>query len=193
MNTRSRDLLPYKFKVIRALLSRADCAKLARALLASFRAGHFHSGDRGVSQSYSKYAHPLTEDLLLELLPRMRAETGQVLEPTYSYLRIYTEGAVLKKHRDREACEFSVTLNLACASEPWPIWIDNGVKSVSIALSPGDGLLYKGCECPHWREVLQGAWNLQVFLHYIDSKGPFADLRFDGRDTLNLTQRATLA
>jgi hypothetical protein len=32
--------------------------------------------------------------------------------PTYSYARIYANGDELKKHRDRPACEVSVTLHL---------------------------------------------------------------------------------
>lgn len=140
-----------------------------------------------VSRSYVKYAHPLTENLLLDLLPRMEAETGIKLDPTYSYLRLYTSGAVLERHRDRPACEFSATVNLAVATDPWPIWIDNGADLASVSLSPGDALLYMGCECPHWRDPLECPWILQAFFHYVDANGPFADLRFDRRTGLNLT------
>ncbi len=44
--------------------------------------------------------------------------------PTYSYLRVYKRGNLLKAHRDRPACEISMTVNLGMsAEEPWPIWI----------------------------------------------------------------------
>ena len=29
----------------------------------------------------------------------------------------------------------------------------------------------------HWREPVPTAWYLQVFLHYVDASGPYADLR----------------
>jgi hypothetical protein len=34
------------------------------------------------------------------------------LVPTYNYCRIYHIGGILKKHRDRPSCEYSVTVNL---------------------------------------------------------------------------------
>ena len=30
------------------------------------------------------------------------------------------------------------------------------VRNRSLSLEPGDGLLYKGCERPHWREAMPG-------------------------------------
>ena len=52
------------------------------------------------------------EALLETLLPRVEAESGMRLLPTYSYLRVYKRGDVLRRHTDRPACEMSVTLNL---------------------------------------------------------------------------------
>jgi hypothetical protein len=36
----------------------------------------------------------------------------------------------------------------------------------------------------HWREPFQGSRLVQVFLHYVDRNGPYADQRFDRRITL---------
>jgi hypothetical protein len=182
-----------KYVVLSKFLSDSRCSQLTRALFGSLRAGHFDRGDPGVRDCFSKYAHPLTEDLLLESLPQVQHHVGTRLEPTYSFARVYGKGAVLRKHKDRFACEFSVTLNIACASDPWPIWINNGVETVTIVLLPGDAMLYKGCDCPHWREPLRGDWVLQVFLHYINPEGPFAAFRFDQRDSLNLSNSSASA
>ena len=38
----------------------------------------------------------------------------------------------------------------------------------------------------HWREPVPTAWYLQVFLHYVDASGPYADLRLDGRAMLGV-------
>ena len=51
-------------------------------------------------------------------------------------------------------------------------------------LSPGDALIYRGVECFHWRGAYAGNQLVQVFLHYVDRSGPYADKKFDGRKTL---------
>ena len=54
-----------------------------------------------------------------------------------------------------------------------------------VRLEAGDAVLYRGAEALHWREPLDGAdWYLQVFLHYVDADGPYADRHLDGRANL---------
>src|SRR5439155_18013998 len=97
------------------------------------------------------------EHLLERLRPEVERRTGLVLYPTYSFLRTYINGAVLDRHRDRPACEISVSLNLGQdPAKAWPLWIrgPNGVDAAY--LEPGDALLYRGIECEHWRERFEG-------------------------------------
>jgi hypothetical protein len=45
-------------------------------------------------------------------------------------------------------------------------------------LAEGDGVLYKGCEIKHWRNVCEGPEDYlsgQVFLHYVRKNGPYAN------------------
>ena len=51
-------------------------------------------------------------------------------------------------------------------------------------LTPGDALIYRGVDLFHWREPYVGRQLVQVFLHYVDRRGPRADQKFDGRKTL---------
>ena len=44
----------------------------------------------------------------------------------------------------------------------------------------------KGCEVLHWRKPCKGNWHWQVFLHYVDADGPFADHAFDGRKGIGM-------
>ena len=137
--------------------------------------------DKQVPNTYSHYADMVMETLLVKMLPVMAKETGLNLVPTYSYARIYKNGDILARHKDRPSCEISITLNLG--GEPWPIFIDgtgaNSVvdeykniikpdapKGTKVLLDVGDMLVYSGCDLEHWREEFTGKDCGQVFLHY---------------------------
>ena len=137
--------------------------------------------DEQIPNTYSHYADPVMETLLVKVLPLMQKETGLNLCPTYSYARAYKKGDELKKHKDRPSCEISTTIHLG--GNPWAIFIE-GTK---VLLDVGDMLVYSGCELEHWREPFDGNICGQVFLHYNHVNGPFADKnRFDGRPMLGL-------
>ena len=85
--------------------------------------------DTQIPNTYSHYADPVMETLLVKVLPRMQQETGLDLIPTYSYARLYKNGDILHRHKDRPSCEISTTINLG--GDPWPIFIDGtGANSV---------------------------------------------------------------
>jgi hypothetical protein len=108
------------------------------------------------------------ETLLQEVKPVMEKHTGLKLSETYSYARMYKNGDVLARHKDRYSCEISTTLNLG--GDPWPIYLDptgkQGQAGIKINLKPGDMLIYSGCDLEHWREEFTGKNCGQVFLHY---------------------------
>ena len=131
----------------------------------------------------------MMETLLEKVKPTMEKHTGLKLSPTYSYARIYKNGDVLARHKDRYSCEISTTLNLG--GDSWPIYLDptgkEGQAGIKVDLEPGDMLIYSGCELEHWREEFKGKDCGQVFLHYNKSsskkakenlydKRPFAGL-----------------
>ena len=158
--------------------------------------------DQQVPNTYSHYADQVMETLLVKMLPVMAKETGLDLVPTYSYARIYKNGDILKRHKDRPSCEISTTLNLG--GDPWPIFIDgtgadtvideyknihkpNAPAGTKVLLEVGDMLVYSGCELEHWREPFEGQVCGQVFLHYNHRNGPFAEKnKFDKRPMLGL-------
>jgi hypothetical protein len=113
------------------------------------------------------YGDPLMESLMVNKINIVERETGLKLIPTYSFWRMYTMFADLKKHIDREACEISVTIMIGSDGTSWPIYM-NGME---INLQPGDAAVYLGCEVEHWREEFKGDWHAQTFLHYVDENG----------------------
>lgn len=139
------------------------------------------------SNKLGYYADPLIEVMLEQCQSAIEQHTGLLLEPTYSYSRIYQEGEDLKPHTDRASCEISATINVAHTSEkPWPIWMqykDN--DPVKCMLSSGDAIIYKGCEVTHWRrELPKGQINVQFMLHYVDKNGVNTKYKFDNRGGL---------
>jgi hypothetical protein len=174
-----------RYHVVRSLLSTTERVGLYRFALDAARSGRL-GADKLVPNSPASYASEPTDELLERLLPRMEAVAGTALYPTYSYYRVYKNGDVLTPHRDRPSCEISVSIALGFdAPHPWPFFVEgpNGVCRAD--LYPGDGMLYRGCECRHWREAFVGQHAAQVFLHYVAQNGPNASYRFDGRSSLS--------
>ncbi len=98
---------------------------------------------------------------------------GEPVIPSYVYAASYLSGAVLKKHIDREQCEFSVTVCLDFSPEPrgetsWPIRLDTVHGTVTVYQELGDGLVYRGPRVPHYRDILpNGQTSTSIFFHYV--------------------------
>jgi predicted 2-oxoglutarate/Fe(II)-dependent dioxygenase YbiX len=80
-----------------------------------------------------------------------------------------------------------LTLHLGGDSE-WPISIKkpNG-EEVSLNLKSGDAMMYLGCEAEHWRDQFKGTEFIQVFLHYVKSRGANSFAYFDKSKNPNET------
>jgi hypothetical protein len=177
-----------RFAIVKSLLDRTASARLCRYAVKRTRDGRLVSNDGQVPNTPSCYADPQMERLLRRLLGPLEQATELRLYPTYSYFRVYKHGDFLPPHRDREACEISLSLNLGYeARRPWRLWIEGPGRLASVSLYPGDGVLYRGIECPHWRAPFRGQWVAQVFLHYVDRDGALAHWRLDRRARLGLS------
>ena len=145
--------------------------------------------DEQVPNTYSHYGDMLMETLLEKVKPTMEKHTGLKLSPTYSYARIYKNGDILARHKDRYSCEISTTLNLG--GDKWSIYLDptgkKGQAGIKVNLNPGDMLIYSGCELEHWREEFKGKDCGQVFLHYNKTNSKTAKAnKFDKRPFIGL-------
>jgi hypothetical protein len=118
-------------------------------------------------------------ELLTEMTPIVSELVGEPVLPTYSYARIYSHGEVLRIHKDRAACEMSITLNLSGDAD-WPIWFRTpDAGDVPVTLGQGQAAVYRGCDTLHWRDAFPGQEYIQVFLHYVRSRGDCAFAYFD--------------
>ena len=151
--------------------------------------GYYEGAEEQIPHTFSCYSDIAMETLMLKCQPVMEKITGLKLTPAYTYARIYKNGDVLKRHKDRFSCEISTTMNLG--GDPWPIYLEpsgkEGLKGIKVDLKPGDMLVYSGCELEHWRNKFKGKEHIQVFLHYNNRKTPGAkDNMFDKRPHLGL-------
>ena len=151
----------------------------------------FMFGDSQVTKSFAYYSAACFETLGVQMLPMMEEITGKKLYNTYTYARIYYNGAEMKEHTDRPSCEFSATVNISVDPEPWEIWFDNlKGERFPILLEPGDLIVYKGDILPHWRNEYTGERQTQAFLHYVDKFGNYRDYKYDHRQYLGMPPRA---
>ena len=163
--------------------------------------GKYEGAGEQIPHTYSHYSDIAMETLMLKCQAMMEKTTGLKLTPAYTFARIYKNGDVLKRHKDRFSCEISTTMNLA--GDPWPIYlspnenvgipdgkkitVESKAKGIKVDLKPGDMLVYSGCELEHWRNKFKGKECIQVFLHYNNCKTPGAkDNMFDKRPHLGL-------
>jgi hypothetical protein len=175
-----------RYVLLASLISASEARMLYEYAQEIVNRGQYRP-DTQVPDTPARYSAPRMELLLLELLPHIEEASGLSLHPTYSYLRIYKHGDVLGRHRDRPACEISVSLCLGyTADTSWPLWIEGPHSVSAVGMQAGDGLLYRGMECPHWRERFSGQQAAQVFLHYVEQNGPNAQWKFDKRRGLGM-------
>ncbi len=154
-----------------------------------------------VEGSTSRYYYPPYKYAHSQIRLKLEKAIGKKLYNTYYYDRFYNPGQALTNHADRPACEISVTVHVSSnLKQSWPIWIktpdtyDDPEKKTnilkkgenrSVILGPGDGMIYKGCERPHWREPMPGVkrnkirkflnqselYYHQIFFHYVLADG----------------------
>lgn len=132
-------------------------------------------GDAQIPNSLSRLDHEYMFETIQERIWDVIEEAvGEELIPTYSYARLYNNGDELKIHKDRPACEVSVTIQLGRSHHyAWPIYM-GGTR---FDLGEGDGVIYPGCDVEHWRDKCDGPdgyYSGQVFCHYVKKNGAFA-------------------
>lgn len=147
-------------------------------------------GDAQVPESDCLYGDPAFDTFMLMSTNFISKIVNKKLLPAYTYARIYHNGAELLPHLDREQCEHSVTLSLGGEYDSiWPIWAKHPEKHdnpIMIDLYPGDVMIYKGTEIYHWRDKFLGKSQYQLFMHFVDNDGKYADQLYDTRPYIGL-------
>jgi hypothetical protein len=190
--------LDKKFLYVKGMVSKDLCYYFTHMLMVCADRKVGNKGDSQVPGALVSVDHEYAFETLQEIIwPYIEVAVGEELLPTYSYARLYTNKNELIEHRDRPACEVSVTIQLGRSHHySWPIYMGGH----RIDLAEGDGVIYSGCEIKHWRNVCDGPDNYysgQVFLHYVRKNGPYASEAGDSKtrktDTLVFVKNRNLA
>ena len=175
----------FKYKIIKNFLTEEE-RKLLSLYVELFHRHNYMDkeleGDSILSSNLDtfQYGDYLTDSLMILKRKLIEKEVNKNLLPTYTYFRVYTHGAFLKKHKDRPSCEISVTVNINSDKTPWPIYMDGR----PVQLEPGEACVYLGEQVEHHREKFLGDWAMQVFMHFVDADGPNKDWYLDRRNLL---------
>lgn len=131
---------------------RGALANYYRQLIA---AGDWPLGDAQVEQRHGWHNERIAQFLHNQLTDMVSSISGRPLKPTYCFASAYRGGAVLEAHLDREQCDYTLSLIVdeqAPAGEAsWPLWFQTSEGQHQVRLHPGDAVLFRGCELPHWR------------------------------------------
>lgn len=167
----ARAMRRYRYVNVSGLIHGFHIDALRKYYRRLVRNGGMDLGDGQSSRRYachnevvSRYFHDQLTDAISEIV-------GEKVKPSYTYVVSYQGGAELERHVDREQCEFTLSLLIDYPPEresQWPLCIESGGRTVELTQKIGDGLLFCGCELPHFRPKLpEGYTSTSILLHYV--------------------------
>jgi hypothetical protein len=171
----SRQFREKGYAAIGNLIHPFNLAALRRYYRHVVRHREIQLGDEQCPLRYGAHNESVARFFHYQITNAVSAIVGESVKPSYVYWASYVSGAELKKHIDREQCQFSVTLSLDFSPEPelatpWPIRLDTPEGSVTVYQALGDGLVYMGTKLPHYRTPLaEGYTSTSAFFHYVSS------------------------
>ena len=125
-----------------------------------------------IEKSLSRYvSDDASEPILKELLDKnidiaRSIFKSNTLLPAYAFFSHYEGNAKLRKHRDKNACTYTLDMCLY-QTEPWDLY----VEGIPYTLYPNQALAYYGESQTHWREDFPNPKEQQVamiFFHYAE-------------------------
>lgn len=154
-------------------------------------------------KAYECYSFDYTPMATLQwgLTPYVSAVAGKDLLPSHGYFRVYRKGDVCHVHSDAKNCEYSLSMALGYSNDYlWDLNIsakaydaedmrpvdvaqmEEQLTFHSVTMGIGDGVLYNGISRLHGRiRPNPNKWTAQIFMHWVDRAGKYAQHAFDGR------------
>jgi hypothetical protein len=190
-----KDFARNKYAVLRNILPPWQMKAMRDYYRDYIKQGFMPFGDSQVNRRYYQHNEPLAGFFHKNLTKLMSLIAGEPVKPSYVYAASYKEGADLKPHIDREACEFSFSFQVDYQPEqenhlsPWALYLStkevsrddpasfewenfppdaDDQRTKAVYLASGDCLAYMGCELTHYRYALpEGHQSTSLFFHYV--------------------------
>jgi hypothetical protein len=118
------------------------------------------------NEKVARYIHHQITNLVSRIVP-------QSIKPSYAFLTTYKSGSILEKHKDREQCAWNLSLLIDMnpeveLSNSWPIYFEVEGQVREVRLNMGDGVLYRGTDIPHWRDIIpEGHMVTLILCHFV--------------------------
>jgi hypothetical protein len=145
-----------RFCELPGLLHPAHVMALARYYEALVESGSWKLGDAQVTLRHGWHNELVSRYFHHQLTDVVSRAAGERVRPSYTYLSAYHPGAILKPHVDRKQCVFTLSVLIERPQDPsterWPLWFQTHRGNLFITQAGGDGVLFRGCELPHWRD-----------------------------------------
>jgi LPS sulfotransferase NodH len=170
--TSARDLRYERLCVLNRLLHPGHLAALGRYYRELIGGGTWALGDDQVERRHGWHNEPIARFFHHQLTGLVTRIAREPVKPAYCYTSAYRSGAALSAHFDRRQCEYTLSVLVdhsgTPAARPWPLFFQAPSRKVAITLTVGDGVLFRGCELPHWREATQSTFDqTMLLLHYV--------------------------
>lgn len=138
--------------------------------------------------TFSRYNYPKYKYTAYQIRNALEDILKEKLLVTYHYDRFYYINSLMSAHKDRPACEVSVSLNISSnLMYEYPLVIITDEEEVAITTNPGDAIVYQGTKYSHKRGMLLGdskTYYHQAFFHYVRADGYHVEEAWDSGKNL---------
>lgn len=162
------------YAVLRDIVNPFALAALRHYYRGLEREGYLSYGDAQVTTRRVLHNERASRCLHLQLVPLLNRIVPAPIKASYAYLAVYEPGSVLARHKDREQCEWNLSIPFDSDPETdrrsaWPIHlVATDGRPRAIRLGMGDGVLYRGTEVEHWRDAQPaGRRSTVCFFHFV--------------------------
>ena len=145
--------------------------------ISSLKSFPFRNGRLGY-EGYDFYGDYLSMIFHLKITPLVSKILNKEIIPSFCYTRMYFKGSKLNVHKDRPACE--ITVSHCHYGKPWKIFI----LEDSFTTETGTSICYQGIDKEHGRITPTLSRTLYSFYHWVEKGGKYEEFKYDTSEDL---------
>ena len=152
-------------------------AEHAMTKISSLKSFPFRNG-RLDYEGYDFYCPFLSMIFHLKITPHVAKILNKEIIPSFCYTRLYFPGSKLNVHKDRPACE--ITVSHCHYGKPWKIFI----LEDEFITQTGTSICYEGIDKEHCRISPTLSRTLYSFYHWVEKGGKYEEFKYDTSEKL---------